>query len=119
MGIIIGQVWASQVMLVVKNLPANLGDIRDVGSVLGLGRFSGRRAWQPTAGFLPGESHGQRTLAGYRSPGRKESATTEQAHTHLPKGCGVGVGIGTADQPPPSCLTSSKPLRPLNPGFLI
>ena len=24
-----------------------------------------RRAWQPTAGFLPGESHGQRSLAGY------------------------------------------------------
>ena len=24
-----------------------------------------RRAWQPTPGFLPGESHGQRSLAGY------------------------------------------------------
>ena len=24
-----------------------------------------RRAWQPTPGFLPGESHGQRNLAGY------------------------------------------------------
>ena len=41
MGIIIGQVWASQVMPVVKKLPANVGDIRDVGSVLGVGRFSG------------------------------------------------------------------------------
>ena len=76
MGIIIGQVWASQVMLVVKNLPANLGDIRDVGSVLGLGRFSGRRAWQPTAGFLPGESHGQRNLVSYCPWGHKESDMT-------------------------------------------
>jgi len=25
----------------------------------------GRRAWQPTPVFLPGESHGQRSLAGY------------------------------------------------------
>ena len=24
-----------------------------------------RRAWQPTSVFLPGESHGQRSLAGY------------------------------------------------------
>ena len=27
--------------------------------------------------FLPGESHGQRSLAGYNSWGRKESDTTE------------------------------------------
>ena len=31
----------SQVVLVVKNLPAKAGDIRDVGSVPGLGRFPG------------------------------------------------------------------------------
>ena len=34
-----------------------------------------RRAWQPTPIFLPGESHGQRSLAGYR--GCKESNMTE------------------------------------------
>ena len=28
-----------------------------------------RRAWQPTPGFLPGEPHGQRSLAGYKSVG--------------------------------------------------
>ena len=33
--------WASQVVLVVKNLPANWGDIRDASSVPGLGRSSG------------------------------------------------------------------------------
>ena len=33
--------WASQVVLVVKNLPANAGDIRDTGSVPGLGRSPG------------------------------------------------------------------------------
>ena len=33
----------------------------DAGSILGLGR----RAWQPTPVFLPGESYGQRSLAGY------------------------------------------------------
>ena len=33
--------WASQVVLVVKNLPACAGDIRDSGSILGLGRSPG------------------------------------------------------------------------------
>ena len=35
------QTGASQVVLVVKNLPANAGDIKDVGSILGLGRSLG------------------------------------------------------------------------------
>ena len=33
--------WASQVVLVVKNLPANAGDERDVGLIPGLGRSPG------------------------------------------------------------------------------
>ena len=33
--------WASQVELVVKNLPACAGDIRDVGLIPGLWRFPG------------------------------------------------------------------------------
>ena len=33
--------WASQVVLVVKNLPANAGDVRDTGSVPGAGRSPG------------------------------------------------------------------------------
>ena len=57
--------------LVVKNLPADAGDIRDVGSIPGFGKIPWRRAWQPTSAFLPGESHGQRSLAGYGPWGRK------------------------------------------------
>ena len=34
-------------------------------------------AWQPTLVFLPGEFHGQRSLAGYSLKGHKESDTTE------------------------------------------
>ena len=37
----------------------------DAGSIPGLGRFPWRRAWKPTPVFLPGESHGQRSLTGY------------------------------------------------------
>ena len=36
-----------------------------------------RRAWQPTPVFLPGESHGQRSLVGYSPWGHKELDTTE------------------------------------------
>ena len=61
----------------VKKLTAN-ADVRDVGSVPGLGgSIPWRRAWQPTPVFFPGESHGQRSLAGYSPQGRKESDTTE------------------------------------------
>ena len=42
-----------------------------------------RRKWQPTPVFLPGESHGQRSLVGYSPRGRKESDKTERlTHTH-------------------------------------
>ena len=40
-----------------------------------------RRARQPTPVFLPGESHGQRSLAGCSPRGCKESDSTEHAHT--------------------------------------
>ena len=38
---------------------------------------SQRRKWQPTPVFLPGEFHGQSSLAGYSPRGHKESDTTE------------------------------------------
>ena len=42
-----------------------------------VGKTPWRRAWQPTLVFLPRESHGQRSLAGYSPRGRKESNTPE------------------------------------------
>ena len=48
----------------VKNLPDNAGDIGDVGLSPGSGRSPGEREGQSTPLFLPGESHGQRSLAG-------------------------------------------------------
>ena len=54
-----------------KNLPVNAGDRFDpwVGKIW-------RRKCQPTPGFLPGESHGPRNLAGYSLWGHKESDMT-------------------------------------------
>ena len=45
-----------------KELADNAGDTGDMGLIPGSGRFPWRRAWQSTPGFLPGQSHGQRSL---------------------------------------------------------
>ena len=52
----------------------------DVGSDPWVRKVPWRRAWQPTPVFLLGESHGQRSLAGYSPRGGTELDTTE--HTH-------------------------------------
>ena len=52
----------------------------DQGSIPGSGRLPWRRKWQPTPVFLPGESHGRRSMVGYRPRGHKELGTTEQLH---------------------------------------
>ena len=70
------EVEGVKAVLVVRNSPANVGDKRDVGSVL-VGKMPWRRQWQPTPVLLPGESHGQRSLAGSSPWGHKESDMTE------------------------------------------
>ena len=42
-----------------------------------IGKIPLNREWQPTPVFLPGEFHGQRSLAGYSPWGHKELDTTE------------------------------------------
>ena len=58
----------------VKASACNAGDL---GSIPGSGRSPWRRKWQLTPVFLPGESHGQRSLVGHSPRGRKESDMTE------------------------------------------
>ena len=54
----------NQVVIALKNLLANAGDVRRRFDPW-IGKIPWRRAWQATPVFLPGESHGQRRLAGY------------------------------------------------------
>ena len=49
----------------VKNPPANAGDIKRLGFYPWVGKIPWRRAWQPLLVFVLGESHGQRSLVGY------------------------------------------------------
>ena len=67
--------WASQVALVVKNLPANVGDIRDAGSIPGWGRSPGGGHGNPLQYSCLGNLI-DRGWVGYSSLGHKESDTT-------------------------------------------
>ena len=61
----------------VKNLPANTGDSGDVGLIPGLGRSPGGGNGNPLQVFLPGKSHGEKSLAGYSPWGHKELDTAK------------------------------------------
>ena len=64
----------------VKNLPA----MQETRFDSWVGKIPWRRKWQPTPVFLPGESHGQRSLEGYSPWGQR-----------------VGDGLSTKPPPPP------------------
>ena len=53
---------------------------RQLGFSPQVGTIPWRRKWHPTPVFLPGGSHGQRGLVGYRPWGRRESDTAEHKH---------------------------------------
>ena len=57
--------WAFQVVLVVKNLTANAGNIRDTGLIPGLGRSPGGGHGNPFQYSCLENPHGQRSPAGY------------------------------------------------------
>ena len=63
-------------VLVVKNLPANAGDIRDTGSIPGLGRCPGGGHDNPFQYSCLENPYGQRSLVGYSPWGSRESDTT-------------------------------------------
>ena len=57
-----------------------------------------KRPWQPIPVFLPGESYGQRSLAGYSPWGRKESETTERLNDNNTRGwCCFPGGVRISD----------------------
>ena len=58
--------WASQVTLVIKNLPANVGDLRDNGLIPGLGRSPGEVNGNPLQ-YSCLENPMGRSLVGYSS----------------------------------------------------
>ena len=81
--------WASySISLDIKGLPRWLGDkeptcqCRRPGFDPWVGKIPWRRKWQPTPVFLPGKSHGWRSLEGYSPQHHKESDATEWLNNH-------------------------------------
>ena len=68
------ELMVSLVAQTIKNLP----EMQRTGLHSWVGKIPWRRKWQPTPGFLPGKSHGQRRLAGYSPWDHKELDVTEQ-----------------------------------------
>ena len=64
-----------------------------------------RRQWQPIPVFLPGKSHGQRSLVGCNPWGREELDTAERLHLHFSLSS-IGEGNGSPLQC--SCLETSR-----------
>ena len=61
----------------VRNPPADAGEVRVAGSIPGLGRSPGGGHGNPLQYSCLENLHGQRSLAGYSPWGRKESDMTE------------------------------------------
>ena len=68
---------ASQVVLVVKDLPASAGNVRDASSIPGSGRCPGGGHGNPLQYSCLEKPHGQRSLLGYSPWGRLELDMTE------------------------------------------
>ena len=64
-------------LMCIYSLPANAGDARVTGSNPEVAKILWRRTRQPTPVFLPGESHGQKSLAGYSPWGCTELDMSE------------------------------------------
>ena len=79
---IISMDGASQVVLVVKNMPANTEDTRDVGSIPGSGRFSGVGNGSSLLYSCLKNSMDRRSCVNYSPWGHKESDMTEQLSTY-------------------------------------
>ena len=73
---------------VVKNPPASAGA---VGSRSRSGRSPGEKKWHSTPVFLPGKSHGQRSIAGCSPWVCKELGMTEQLNNNI---LSVHQGLG-------------------------
>ena len=65
----------------VNNPPANAEDATDMFNPW-VGKICWSRKWQPAPVFLPGKSHGQKSLMGYSPWGHRVRNDPSTEHTH-------------------------------------
>ena len=108
----------------VKNLPANAGDIRD-SVLIPVRKIPWSKKWQPTPEFSSGKFHGQRSLAGYCPRGHRvghdsvtkstnsndaSSVSALVCQSEGEKAAWVGMGSGKCDEAPlaSECAETSR-----------
>ena len=72
---------ASQLAPAVKTLPANAGDVRELGSILGLGRSPEGGHGNPLQYFCLKNPHGERSRRGYSQRAAKSWTQLKQLST--------------------------------------
>ena len=107
----------SQVVLVVKNLPANTGDARDEGSIPGLGRSPGGGNGTPLQYSCLENSMGREVWWAHRIS--KESDMTEHVSTHIHTATAAAAAAKLLQSCPTLCnpIDGSPPGSPV-PGML-
>ena len=122
----------------VKNLPAmqeTACNTRDPGSIPVLGSSPWSKEWQPTPVFLPGKSHGQRSLVGFRSQRVRHDMFYSWGNWvkrgrwlgpgHTDKQLDVGIWTladclqNTAPAPRPQALRKPRPLSSRGSGRVL
>ena len=73
----------------VSNLPANARD----EFAPWVGKILWRKKWQPIPVFLPGKSHGQRSLAGYTCMGPQRAGGTQLKRLNDNKDKSISMGL--------------------------
>ena len=109
----------------VKNLPANAGDLRDTGAIPRWGRSHGVGNGNPFQYSCLEKSHGQRSLAGSSPWGHKESDMTEHLSTHMYRSwvealdsSSIDVSSCSQDQVSHLDISPIESFDKLSPGYL-
>ena len=98
----------------VKTPRPSAGDVKDVGSIPVSWKIPWRREQLPTPVSLPGESHGQRSLAGYSPWGHKNKTSNLKNPKRMGTSC-PAVSQGSQDGGHPRARSSRG--RRAGPGF--
>ena len=105
---------SSRGALVVKTPLPSAGDVKDAGLIPGSWKIPWRREQLPTPVSLPGESHGQRSLAGYSPWGHKNKTSNLKNPKRMGTSC-PAVSQGSQDGGHPRARSSRGPGA--GPGF--
>ena len=86
-------------------------ELQETGFNPGVGKIPWRQAWQPTPVFLPGESHGQRSLVAPIQRVRRDCSDLARKHNFfLLRVCSVASVVSNSNSVIPCTVAHRSPL---------